>query len=83
MNGIIDSTGVYEVGNVGQSFRCTLALTSADAGRLIEISIDHGENWFVPQLDVEEPGVIGVVIKAAMTNYRFTGTEGDKWGVLA
>lgn len=83
MNGLLDSSGVFQRNNVGASYRCTLALTSQDAGRKIEISIDGGATWFVPQYDVEETGVIGVVIKAAVTNIKFTGAEGDKWGMLA
>jgi hypothetical protein len=82
MSGIIDSSGVYVIGGLRAPYRGTVSLTSVAAGRKIELSINGGADYFVPQYDVEETGVIGLVIKAPITDIRFTGAEGDIWRSL-
>lgn len=81
-HGPIDSSGV-KVCEAGATFRGTLSLTSSAANRAIELSINGGQDYFTPQLDVEEENNIGVVIKGGVTNIRFTGDEGDIWRVIA
>lgn len=82
MIGLIDGSGKYEISNVGSSYHCTLSLTSSAPSRKIELSINDGADYFVPQYDVDETGVIGLAVRAPITNIRFTGAQGDEWGVL-
>lgn len=80
MNGVIDSSGIHEINNIGHDLRATVYLNSAAAGRKIEISINGGDDYSEAQLDVDEAGVIGFSIFAPITGLRFTGAEGDEWG---
>lgn len=82
MIGLIDDSGIHDIPNLGATFRTTASLTSTAAGRKIELSINNGQDYFDPELDVDVDGNIGVVIRGAVTNIRFTGDEGDEWGVL-
>lgn len=82
MNGLLGPSGVYEMTKVGPELRLVAALTSTDPGRKIEVSIDDGITYFEPDMDVREHNVIGVSIRAAVTNIRWTGAQGDKWGAL-
>lgn len=79
MSGIIDSSGEYVIGSIGVPYNGTASLTSTAANRKIEISVNGGLDYSTPEYDVEEPGVIGVVIKAFITDIKFTGEEGDVW----
>ena len=60
----------------------TLVLTSSDASRAIQISIDGGTTFFTPVYDWSNATQLGVAIMAPITHVRFTGVAGDTWGVL-
>lgn len=82
MQGEIDSSGEYVWNTVGHDLRATVSLTSAAVNRNIEISINEGQDWFVPQFDCDEAGCIGFVLDGPISGIRFTGDEGDTWMVL-
>lgn len=82
MNGIIDSSGVYEWVTIGHDLRASVSLTSAAPNRMIEISINGGQDFTEAQYDVEADNVIGFAILAPIDALRFTGEEGDEWMVL-
>lgn len=82
MSGIIDSSGVYEIANLVAPFNGTVSLSSTALDRKIELSVNGGLDYFVPQYDIDEESVIGLVIKAPVTHIRFTGAEGDYWESL-
>ncbi len=60
----------------------TLILTSAAAGRLIQISADGGITYFTPALDYSSATQVVVAITSPITNVQFTGQSGDVWGIL-
>lgn len=82
MSGQLGPSGVYEISDLSLFFSGTVSLTSSDANRKIELSINGGATFFQPQYDVDEADCIGLVIKAPITNIRFTGAPTDVWRSL-
>lgn len=77
--GTIGASGTYEISGLVAPYRGTLSLTSSAPNRRIALSINGGEDYFTPQYDVDEPGVIGLAVFTPVTNIVFIGAEGDVW----
>ena len=60
----------------------TLYLNSAAAGRLIEISVDGGTNFFTPGYDQVSAAQIVVSTYSRISHMRVTGVANDTWGIL-
>lgn len=60
----------------------TIYFSSSAANRLVEISVDNGTHYFVPEYDdigTTDSQII-VTIGTPISNVRYTGTKGDVWG---
>jgi hypothetical protein len=60
----------------------SISLNSTAGGRLIELSVDGGLNFFAPVLDSTTTNQIAVVINAPFTHARITGVAGNLWRIL-
>lgn len=79
--GVLPVGGIQTLDGNGLQLPATLTLTSADAGRKIELTTD-GTNWFQPTYDVTTASMINVSIKSPIKVYRFTGAASDPYSVL-
>lgn len=61
----------------------TVTLTSAAAGRLIELSTNGGLSggWYSPAVDASTASMINVALESPVTHVRFTGAANDTWRV--
>jgi hypothetical protein len=72
---------VVPVGDM--EFPVTVTLSSADGGRLIELSTNGGVagGWFTPTYDVTIAGMINIGLVSPVSHVRFTGAAADVWRV--
>ena len=79
--GVIPPAGFVEKSAMSFKIPFTISLSSADAGRKIELSTD-GINYFTPTYDATATGLISVGIFSPIRSIKVTGASGDKWGTL-
>lgn len=61
----------------------TATLTSAAAGRLIELSTNGGlaGSWYAPAVDASTASMINISIMSPVSHIRFTGAANDVWRI--
>lgn len=76
--GTLASTNPFVVAAAEFYLPATITLTSADAGRKIELTTD-GTNWYQPTYDASPATFINVSIKSPIKAFRVTGAVNDTW----
>lgn len=57
----------------------SIILKSSAPGRLIEISVDNGIEYFTPTYDVVSSTTLLAIINCPITHIRLTGAAGDTY----
>lgn len=75
---------IEEVGMQNVKFPCTITIKSAASNRLIELSTDGGDIFFVPEVDPDatNPSQVVVTVSSPITDVRISGNVGDKWVIV-
>lgn len=81
IGGTLLDSNPFVIGMGGMNIPSTVTLTSAAAGRLIEVSTDGGTNYFTPTYDASTAGMINVGLFAPVSHVRVTGAAADTWSV--
>ena len=77
----IPSATPVVVAMLGAPIPCTVILKSADATRNLELSVDGGTEYFVPNYDSISATQLAIGIMSPISHVRFTGVANDSWGV--
>lgn len=81
-NGTLTSTTPVVVNMENIKFPCTVTLKSAAGGRLIQLSVDGGVEYFIPTLDQTTATMMALAVNAPVSHAKFTGQAGDTWMTL-
>lgn len=83
LSGTLPNTSalVITVSGIKMQIPGSVVLKSSAAGRLIELSIDGGTEYFTPIYDQTSTTMLNVVINAPISNIRLTGAAGDAYMV--
>lgn len=65
-------------------YPCTIVLKSAAGGRLIRLSVDGGNEFFIPTVDATASSASQqvVTLSSPVSDVEFTGANGDVWITL-
>lgn len=80
-SGVLPNSTVQTIVMAGAPCPCTVTLTSAAAGRLIQLSTD-AISYFTPIYDANTVGMINVSVQSAVQSIQLTGVANDTWSVL-
>ena len=71
------TAATFTLQRIGLKSPLSIAFTSAEAGRKIELSFDGGTNWHTPTYDFNSAAQLVVAVIAPFTDVKVTGAAGN------